>query len=181
MIRSFTMNMGFTLAVLAAILGVALWRRYAEKRSAKPREQGNREEGSEELMDLNERFLAAAVGRQSVALVRSYNPEDVMVLRSLLDSAGIASYVRFQNMNSLYPKIVMGRNSDVLIDVFADELEEARLVAEDYIDRLKAESGASPHSKAAALRNAAEMAIGGIIAPDSETRLLPELLVPHSQ
>jgi hypothetical protein len=178
------MNIGFTLAVLGGILGIALWRRYVEKRGSKPGgQEGQKEgqkEGSQELMDLNDRFLAVAAGRPTVALVRSYNPEDVMVLRSLLDSAGIASYVRFQNMNSLYPKIVMGRNSDVLIDVFSDELEEARLIAEDYIDRLKAESGASPHSKAAALRNAAEMAIGGIIAPDSETRLLPELLVPHS-
>jgi hypothetical protein len=174
------MNIGFTLAVLGGILGIALWRRYVEKRGSKPGGQEGQKEGSQELMDLNDRFLAVAAGRPTVALVRSYNPEDVMVLRSLLDSAGIASYVRFQNMNSLYPKIVMGRNSDVLIDVFSDELEEARLIAEDYIDRLKAESGASPHSKAAALRNAAEMAIGGIIAPDSETRLLPELLVPHS-
>ncbi len=173
------MNMGFTIAILGAILAVALWRRYVEKHSAKPSERGNRDEGAEELMDLNERFLAAAEGRPSVALVRSYNPEDVMVLRSLLDSAGIASYVRFQNMNSLYPKVVMGRNSDVLIDVFADELAEAKLIAEDYIDRLKAESLNSPASKASALRNAAEMAIGGIIAPSSDTRLLPELLVPR--
>jgi hypothetical protein len=74
----------------------------------------------------------------------------------------------------------MGRNSDVLIDVFADELAEARLIAEDYIDRLKAEGLINPGSKASALRNAAEMAIGGIIAPSSDTRLLPELLVPHS-
>lgn len=174
------MNIGFTLAILGGILGIALWRRYVEKRASKPSGQKGQEKGSEELLDLNDRFLAAAEGRPSVAIVRSYNPEDVMVLRSLLDSAGIASYVRFQNMNSLYPKIVMGRNSDVLIDVFADELEEARLIAEDYIDRLKAESRVGPGSKAAALRNAAEMAIGGIIAPDSETRLLPELLVHHS-
>ncbi len=174
------MNMGFTLAVLGVIVGVALWRRYAERRAVKPRAAEGGEKVSEELMDLNDRFLAAAEGRPSVALVRSYNPEDVMVLRSLLDSAGIASYVRFQNMNSLYPKIVMGRNSDVLIDVFADELAEARLIAEDYIDRLKAEGLINPGSKASALRNAAEMAIGGIIAPSSDTRLLPELLVPHS-
>ncbi|MDA3958798.1 hypothetical protein, partial [Oceanispirochaeta sp.] len=57
----------------------------------------------EEQPDLNEKFLHNSQGQGVVDLVKTFNASDNMILRSILDSKGIDTYVKSNNFGNLYP------------------------------------------------------------------------------
>ncbi|WP_169313562.1 DUF2007 domain-containing protein [Spirochaeta africana] len=136
----------------------------------KPSDNGER--------DMNREFLSSSHGRVSVPLVRTHSPADMAVLRSLLDSAEIPSYVQFQHTSSLFPGITIQGYTDSLISVFEDSLPEAYEVVHEYITMLKHDRQGTPLSSA---RNVGEFLAMGYVVPSGDNRTLPELLFSRSE
>ena len=107
----------------------------------------------------------------------SDSPADMAVLRSLLDSAEIPSYVQFQHTSSLFPGITIQGYTDSILSVYKDNLPEAFEIVHDYIAMLKGDRHGSSLSTA---RNVGEFFAMGYVVPSRDNRTLPELLFSES-
>lgn len=84
--------------------------------------------------DPNEKFLTNPSGKAlPVDLVRTYSPQDLGLLRSLLDAEGIDTYALFSNMGALYPVSGIPGYSDTVVQIHPEDGEAARLVVQDYL------------------------------------------------
>lgn len=143
----------------------------AEAAGAAPSETGVPD--SAEPPDYDRDFLAQAADRPYRRLVRTFNQVDIAFIRADLAAAGIASYVENAAVGELFPGIAIGGYTDAAIAVFDDQRAEARELAAAYIDRARAQSGAS---RGGAVRNVAEFLVAGYAVPADGRRVLPELL-----
>ncbi len=98
------------------------------------------EDPGDSLQDLNEKFLAQAEGRQVIELVKVYNHQDKMILRSILDARGIPTYVKSNNFGELYPTFDLNNFATSVISLFETDREEAVMVVKDYLDSLNSET-----------------------------------------
>lgn len=161
------------LLVLGLVVLALVWWFWRQKgRPARPRRP------REETEDFNEKFLRQHGNDPGVALVRTYNPEDLMLLRSLLDSSQINTWAEFAQMNSLLPGVVIPGHTDVVVYVGEDDLDEARTIVADYIETLR--SGNVAHL-GDIMRNLAEFSLGGYAQPNRGGKALPELLVDEDE
>ena len=87
----------------------------------------------DEFEDLNEKFLRNPSNKEgTVELVRVFRPDDLELLRSLLDSEGIESYAPVSNMGALYPLDTIPGFTDSVVSVYAVDVEAARQIVQDY-------------------------------------------------
>ena len=87
----------------------------------------------DEFEDFNEKFLRNPAGKdETIELVRVFRPDDLELLRSLLDSEGIESYAPVSNMGALYPLDTIPGFTDSVITVYAVDAEAARQIVKDY-------------------------------------------------
>ena len=88
----------------------------------------------DEFEDLNEKFLRNAGQKDgTVDLVRVYEPGDLTLLRSLLDTEGLESYVLESQMGSLYPLETIPGFADSTVTVYRVDYEAGRRVVEDFL------------------------------------------------
>ncbi len=123
--------------------------------------------------NLDDQFFENLKGNEVIPFLRTYNPSDLMILRSLLDSNGINSMVNFSRMNSLYPNLRIDGHTDTIIYIYRMDQEKAVELAEEYIRNI---SSGQRISKGGIVRNVAEMAIGGILMASLRNRTLPEII-----
>lgn len=159
------------LLIILGILIFALIRRF-QNRDINDSESRNMPDDPV-LDDLDEKFFNNAKGHDVIPFIRAYNAADVAVLRSLFDSNGIRSLVNFNRMSSLYPNLKIVGHTDSIIYIYSDQKETAREVAENYIKTIRE---FSRHNGKDVAGNIAEMAIGGVVVPSGENRILPEIL-----
>ena len=87
----------------------------------------------DEFEDFNEKFLRNPAGKdETIELVRVFRPDDLELLRSLLDSEGIESYAPVSNMGALYPLDTIPGFTYSVITVYAVDAEAARQIVKDY-------------------------------------------------
>lgn len=128
---------------------------------------------SENFKDLNDIFINNSENRQIIDIIRIYNPIDGTILRSILDSHNIETYVKFNNMNNLYPGIQIPGHTTSIISIFADKLDETIPVFDEYIESLKKIEPTKIKSK---IRNVIEFSIASQTMPSGRDKRFPELL-----
>lgn len=118
--------------LLAALTIAALWYflfRWRMKRAA----AGPRPPVEGDFEDLNEKFLRNEKNKEGTAdLVIVYQPDDLSLLRSLLDAEGIESYAPESQMGSLYPVSTIPGFTDATVTVYRADWDAARQVAADF-------------------------------------------------
>ncbi len=158
--------------MILVLIGKVLRRKLAKKRRTQSEEAPA--ESWETTDSMNAEFLKNAEGRQVLNLVRTYNPGDLALLRSLLDSAGINTFVNFSAMNSLYPGVNLGGYTDMIVTIFEEDAEEARQIVSGYLD---GQRGHDPEKTGSRVRNVAEAVLGHFVIPSGRNKTLPELLI----
>ena len=159
-------------AALIAVFIFALIKRKSDTEKESQAQKGQVQE-QQEFRDLNQDFLDKAGGRSSIQVVNTYNLNDLMILRSLLDAEGVCTWVDFENMQSLFPGVTISGYSDSCISVFREDKELSKEIISEYLINVQNNQAESSGK----LRSIAEFAIGGYAIPNASTRLLPELLV----
>jgi hypothetical protein len=161
------------LAIMTLILaGNAVRNKLAKKRPKN--ENASKKESWEATDSMNAVFLKNAEGKPVINLVRTYNPGDMALLRSLLDSAGINTFVNFDAMNSLYPGVNLGNHTDIILTIFEEDAAEAKEIVANY---LAEQRDHEPEKAGSRIRNVAETVLGGYPMPSGRNKTLPELLI----
>jgi hypothetical protein len=125
-------------AVVVAVLALVVFGWFSRRRFwtwKQPRpEPGRPARDGDDFEDYNEKFLRNFGGKTgSVDLVRTYNADDVMLLRSLLDAEGVETYVQFSSLGALYPTVATIGFNDSVITIYRSDLDVARRVVEDFL------------------------------------------------
>lgn len=159
------------LALIAAILIALalLFNRIKEREDRKKKEASPLKE---ESPDMNEIFLSHSVGKEVVDLVRVYNPQHKMVLRSILFAEGIDSYVKSNHFGELYPTYDIHNFATSVVSVFREDSQKAKTIVEDYLRTLKKESYQEKKESGAAVAGAV---LTGV--PPHITPYPPDLLI----
>ena len=131
---------------------------------------GEVETSGDDFEDLNEKFFNNAEGRSPIPFVRTYAPKDKMLIRSILDSEGIPTYVGSEHINNILPGVRIQGHADSVIYIFRDDRWRALPVVEDYIRDLV--ESANPGLNARAIDFAAVLAA----LPTSLNQIVPEIL-----
>jgi len=123
-----------TAFLLAVLTIAALWYylfRWRMKRAAagpRPPQEGDFE-------DLNEKFLRNEKHKQgTVDLAIVYQPDDLGLLRSLLDAEGIESYAPESQMGALYPVSTIPGFTDTTVSIYQVDAEVGRQVVKDFLE-----------------------------------------------
>ena len=157
------MNMElYVVLLVAAILIFAVLKRRADHRGKSPKANSQPKE------ELNEKFLDNPTGSPVIPLVRIYSPTDKMVIRSILDSQQILSYVELEHLSSLWPGVMLEGFSDTIIYIYSDDRTAAEKLVKEYIQSIL-DNDESAQS--------AEMFASFNDLPPRESRVLPELMV----
>ena len=160
-----------TLASAFAVLAALVLRRIREPERRKPKE----ENPFEDLPDMNESFLEHAGGREAVDLVRVFNPQDRMVLRSILFDEGIESYVKSNIFGELYPTYDIHNFATSVISVYREDGEKAKEITQSYILTLDKKNYSGEKNPSEAARAAAGAILLGV--PPKLSKFVPELLI----
>lgn len=120
--------------LLAALTFLALWYflfRWRMKRAA----AGPRLPQAGDFEDLNEKFLRNEKNKTTtVDLVIVYQPDDLALLRSLLDAEGIESYAPDSQMGALYPVSTIPGFTDATVSIYEVDAEAGRQVVKDFLE-----------------------------------------------
>jgi len=128
----------FLLAVLTVAALWYFWFRWRMKREA----AGPRPAVEGDFEDLNEKFLRNEKRKEgTLDLVIVYQPDDLGLLRSLLDAEGIESYAPESPMGSLYPVSTIPGFTDATVSIYHGDAELARQVVRDYLEGYPQTSG----------------------------------------
>ena len=160
------------LVLLAAVFIIGILRKYFTGRGTATADES--EAGSEEeFTDFNEDFLNNAAGRTAVPFVRVFAIKDTLMLRSLLAGAGIKTYIENEKVNNLYGGMMIRGYTDSVINIFEDDIRQARPVVEDYIRNLVEDINPEKTVKAV------DLAAVSQALPTSLNQVLPEILEPE--
>jgi len=152
------------LLLTSVIFGIVFFLRKTESSHS---EDGNIKE--DKFPDLNKLFLDHAAHRKVVKLVKTFNPSDQMILRSLLAADGLDSYVKSNLFGDLYGISRDSIFSTTVIEVFEDSVTRAKIIVQDYILNLQNEK------KIGTGENRDHPQFSEI--PGSDLKYIPELLV----
>ncbi len=164
---------GIILAIMILVLAGKVLRRTIIKNKQKISREANKEPW-ETADSMNDLFLEKAEGRSVINLLRTYNPGDMALLRSLLDSAEINTFVNFDAMNRLFPGISLGNHTDMILSIFEEDAAEAKLIVSAYLEEQR---NHDPEKAASGIRNVAEAVLGQYVVPSGRNKTLPELLL----
>ena len=120
--------------VAIAILAVYIFV-FRKKKSANRNDTGVSQKDTE-FKDLDEDFFEKSQGRDVAPIVRVYASKDKVLIRSLLDSEGIPTYVGSDYINNLFPGVQLQGHSNTVVYIIADDRTRAKNVIEDYIRNL---------------------------------------------
>jgi hypothetical protein len=86
----------------------------------------------------NASFLAKAQGQETIKLLRIYNRQDVLILRSLLASLGIENYLAYSNMGDLLPGMRIQGHTDMVLVILAEDRDDAVAAVQTYLEEASA-------------------------------------------
>lgn len=89
-----------------------------------------------DFRDLYEEFFNKSQDKKIIPFIRIYAPKDKILLRSFLDSEGIPTYTDSEHINNLYPGLNVHGFTDIVIYIFEDNKDQAKIIVEDYIKNL---------------------------------------------
>ena len=125
--------------------------------------------------DFNQKFLdAGGEDRTPVDLVETFNPVDRMIIRSLLDSEGVETYIEASSLDTILPGVRFPGHSGSVIRIYEDKAGTAREIVEDFIADIKQDRAADINEK---LKKLGDNAIGGYVIPPNQNRMMPKLLL----
>lgn len=127
-----------------------------------------------DFIDMNEKFLSKQSRFPMVKILRFYSEIDSIIIRSLLDSAKIPSYVEFSNMNNLYVGFPIQGYSDSFIFVRLNNVFDAKRILKRYIESARRENRNRYKTD---WRQIIEIVVGGYSVPSVHSRYIPELLI----
>ena len=158
------------LIALCIVFTAILLNREQNKKNRKKREKGH----PDDFPDFNKRFLENARGKQVIDLVKVYNPQDMIVLRSILDAEGIETYVKSNHFGELYPTYDLHNFATSVISIFNDNSAAAKKVVQDYLLTLNKKSYAEESN---ALEDAVKTSGLLVGIPPESSKFVPELLI----
>ena len=126
----------------------------------------------EDFPDMNEIFLSHAKGRSVVDLVKVFNPSDEMILRSILTSENIDSYVKANHFGDLLGCSQESIFSTSVISIFEDTVGQATIIVQNYISNLYKDQSSAEDGDSTKVHPI----VSGMM-PLSEIKYIPELLI----
>ena len=159
------------IAIIIILSAVFLNRKEKSQRSKNGKDKPVREENG--FQDLNEKFLQNCEGKRIVDLVKVFRPHDRDILRSILDSEGIETYVKSNNFGDLYPTYDVFSFSTTVISIFAENTSPAKSIVEEYINILSNQESASD-DLVDGIRTAGAVMVG---IPPKLSSYTPEILI----
>lgn len=125
--------------------------------------------GDEGYVEMEEAFFRrASEGEHEVKLLRAYFPQDIMLLRSLLQSEQVPFRTEFDAMSGIMPGVQIANFNETYFYVLAADRAAALDVVASYLDSKLVDQGKPP--AAAAARGFAELVLAGWRAPDNSLR-----------
>ena len=161
--------------LIIAMVALGVIKRRLDTRSAAREESpdGEQPEMTGGERDLNDEFFANAGGETPTAFIRIYSNQDKMLIRSILDSAGIRSYQDMHHVGDLLPGVRVQGYTDSLLYIYESDREEAEALVVDYIrNRVEQLTGRPVNSKQALADAVALLNL----KPTSRNQILPEFL-----
>lgn len=127
-------------------------------------------------MDMNESFIAAAQKSKSeiIDAITVYSVQDLNLIRSLLFSSGIESYVQNEHSSTIFQGIGINGLSSMTISLFKTDYEEATSIVEEYIVNKKKEDNNKRNVKNKA-RNIGEFIVSGSYVSSNQDIRYPEI------
>ena len=89
-----------------------------------------------DFKDHNEDFFNKSQGKSIIPFIRVFAPKDKILLRSILNSEDIPTYVGSDHINNLLPGLRIQGHTDVVIYIFEENKNQAKVIVEDYIRNL---------------------------------------------
>jgi hypothetical protein len=86
----------------------------------------------------NASFLAKAQGQETVKLLRIYNRQDVLILRSILASLGIENYLAYSRIGDLLTGVMIQGHTDMVLVILAEDREDAVAAVQTYLEKASA-------------------------------------------
>lgn len=127
-----------------------------------------------QYFDFNDKFLNRSYIVKPVRLVKVYSQIDIILLRSMLDSAKIRTYLENDNMNTLYAGLAIPGYSDAFLSVEMKNLFDAKRIVREYLSKNRKNLRKSNKPE---FRPIVEFIVSGYLVPSANTRNLPELLI----
>jgi len=140
------------LFVATAVLLLVAWAWFSRRRflgwKKRPLgEPGRPAQDGDDFEDFNDKFLRNLGGKEgAVDLVRAA-PDDVMLLRSLLDTEGVETFVQPSSLGDLYPTVATVGLKDAIVTIYREDLDLGRRVVEDFLSGWEASPDATPPTK----------------------------------
>ncbi|MDC7125445.1 MAG: hypothetical protein PQJ46_07750 [Spirochaetales bacterium] len=127
-------------------------------------------DNDEEKEDYNQEFIKNSDGKEVIPFVRIFAQSDKLLLRSLLSSENIYTYMTSENTNSLFPGRMIQGYTDMIIYIFKEDKKRAKPIVEDYI--LNLIENINPEIKVKAMDFISVLAL----VPTSLNQIIPEIL-----
>lgn len=123
--------------------------------------------------DLNDDFFQNMGDSTPVPFLKVYTPQDRMLIRSILDSAGIPSYQGSHHVGDLLPGVRIQGHNDSLIYIYDSRRSEAEVLVIDYLkNRVESLTGEAVTD----LSNLAGIMSELNMTPAAGYRVLPEFV-----
>lgn len=126
---------GFVIFLVVCFFAVGVFKRSRDRqetrRALNPESESER--GPETARDLNDEFFENAQGKIPIPFIRIYSNQDKMIIRSLLDSAGIRNYQGMHHFGDLLPGVRVQGYTDTILYIYESDREEAEELVIDYI------------------------------------------------
>ncbi len=139
-------------------------------KNKKSKSIGTHERLEDEALDYNQEFIENSEGKDIIPFVRIFAQSDKLMLRSLLSSEGVCTYITNENTNNLFPGRMVQGYTDTVIYIFKEDQAMARPIVEDYI--LNLIENINPEIRTKAIDLVAAMAL----LPTSMNQILPEFI-----
>lgn len=162
------------LLVVIIVAALVIKRRMnASRGNSKSGEGQDGEDPGEPDRDLNQEFFDNAEGETSIPFLRIYSSQDEMLIRSILQSAGISTYQDTHHFGDLYPGVqLLGSNGSIL-RIYESSRAEAELLVVDYMKNRVEQLTGNPVATTQALAEAVALLNG---KSASRNPILPEFV-----
>ncbi len=167
---------GVIIFVIVCFFAMGIIKRILDRRALR-RENGTESDSDsrpEVERDLNEEFFKNVEGEISIPFIRIYSNQDKMLIRSILDSAGILSYQDMHHVGDLLPGVRVQGYTDTILYIYESNREEAEEIVVDYIRNQVENLTGNQLTTKQALMDAIALLNA---KPTSQNQILPEFIV----
>ena len=162
----FIVRLGFVVLLYGIVL-------FVTRKNPHP-EQEEIEDKMIHNIDMDNEFIKETETKKTVFdFAKIYSIEDLIVIRSILYSCGINSFIQFFNMCSLRPGVGVDNYTDMRLSIFEDDSEEVKIIIQEYENRKIEDQKVKLKTK---VRNIVEAIIGNWIVEESKSARSIEIM-----